>query len=75
MNCLHCEAETTKEMREPQCGVCHRRTRVFYSRGIAGQKAEPFITAKTSPCAYCAETERLRGWKEAIGYLIEARER
>ena len=61
------------EERSPQCSACRRPVRIFQSDGMTSDE-KPFVTPMPIPCAYCAETNRLRGWKELIGYLLEARE-
>ena len=66
----------TEEERAPTCSACRRPARIFISHGVmgAGDDAQPFVQSQPIPCEYCADTNGLRGWAEAIKYLLEARD-
>lgn len=59
--------------RDPQCYECRRPVSIYHSNGMTAE-GTPFITPMVRPCAYCMETERLRGAKHQLETLIAERE-
>lgn len=64
--------EERKE-RPPECSHCRGRLNVFVSEGHCSSEG-PFTQLQISPCRFCGKTERLRGMKEILEYLVERRE-
>jgi hypothetical protein len=66
--------ELTGEHKPPVCRDCGGAINIWYGQGLEGDGV-PFVTPHVTPCRRCSETERLRGWVECLGHIIEDRER
>jgi hypothetical protein len=57
-----------------ECMSCRRTLHAFVSHRITGPIEVKSTAIQTSPCRYCSETQRMKGMKKLLGYLIEERE-